>query len=158
MGCGIVGKRPGTHCSVNHVAMLGRTHGVSLPLRTMEDHKASFRYRPEPSDTWREHLLVGRAWQRAKAACDRLRRIYDRRLKARSQGRKESPQPIRQTGSTISFHPSERAAASRNRRGSLMEDGRRPLGGGLWGKGAGQAGNQVRRLGKLAHGPSGRMA
>jgi hypothetical protein len=91
MGCSIDGKRPDTHCGVNHVAMLGRTHGVSLPLRTMEDHKASFRYRPEPSDTWREHLLVGRAWQRAKAACDRLRRIYDRRLKARSQGRKGKP-------------------------------------------------------------------
>ena len=91
MDCSIVGERPDTHCSVNHVAMLGRTHGVSLPLRTMEDHKARFRYRTEPLGAWREHLLIGRTWQRAKAACDRLRRIYDKRPKARSRGRKGKP-------------------------------------------------------------------
>lgn len=28
--------------------------------------------------------LVGRSWQRAKVACDHLRRIYDNRLEARS--------------------------------------------------------------------------
>jgi len=54
----------------------------------MEDQKARFRYRPESSGTWREHLLVSRTWQRAKVDCDRLRRIYDKRLEARSRGSK----------------------------------------------------------------------
>ncbi|ANT52178.1 hypothetical protein A6B35_20935 [Mesorhizobium amorphae CCNWGS0123] len=102
LGSGIVGERPDTRCSVNHVAMLGRTHCVSLPLRTMEDHKASFRYRPEPSGIWREHFLIGRTWQRAKAACDRLRRIYDKRRKARSQGRKPRADPADRVDDLIS--------------------------------------------------------
>ncbi|RJT27765.1 hypothetical protein D3227_35625 [Mesorhizobium waimense] len=54
----------------------------------MEDHKARFRYRTEPPGTWREHLLIGRTWQRAKVACDRLRRIYDKRLEGRPRGSK----------------------------------------------------------------------
>jgi hypothetical protein len=53
----------------------------------------------EPSGTWTVWdevddapaslggcLLIGRTWQRAKAACDLLMRIYDNRLEARSRG------------------------------------------------------------------------
>ncbi|MER9651869.1 hypothetical protein NKJ14_33845, partial [Mesorhizobium sp. M0199] len=52
--------------------------------------------------------LVGRTWQRAKVACDLLKRIYDNRLEARSQ--RESRWPSRWTESTTSYHPSARAA------------------------------------------------
>ncbi|MFK0688830.1 hypothetical protein ACFX5Q_11560 [Mesorhizobium sp. IMUNJ 23033] len=70
----------------------------------MEDHKARFRCRPEPSGTWMvwddvDHapaslggcLLIGRTWQRAKVGCDLLRRIYDNRLESRSLGSKGKP-------------------------------------------------------------------
>ena len=59
-----------TLCSVNHPAMSGRTHGVSLPLGTMEDHKARFRCCPERSGTWRKSVLIGGTWQRTKVACE----------------------------------------------------------------------------------------
>ncbi|MER8957282.1 hypothetical protein NKH98_32530 [Mesorhizobium sp. M0833] len=61
----------------------------------MEDDQSRFRCHPEPSGTWTVWdevdnapaslggcSLVGRTWQRAKVACDLLRRIYDNRLEA----------------------------------------------------------------------------
>ncbi|TPM19950.1 hypothetical protein FKO01_46915 [Mesorhizobium sp. B2-3-3] len=63
----------------------------------MEDRQPRFRCRPAPSGTWTvwDHVadepatlggrkLVGRTWERARSACDLLRRIYDNRLDARS--------------------------------------------------------------------------
>jgi hypothetical protein len=80
-----------THCGVNHLAMSGRTHGSCLPLGIMQHHKASFRRLLETSGTWRESLFTEGTWQRAKAACDLLKRIFDNQLEAGSRGSKTKP-------------------------------------------------------------------
>jgi len=123
-------------CGVNHVAILGRTNGVSLPLGTMEDPKTRFCCRPEQSGTWAVWdevddapaslggcLLIGRTWQRAKAACDLLRRIYDNRLEARSRrgsGGKPADDPVGRADDLISSirksRALEKAQASRPQR------------------------------------------
>jgi hypothetical protein len=70
----------------------------------MEDRQPRFRCHPEPSGTWTVwddvanapanlggRILLGRTWQRAEAARDVLRRIYDNHLEARPVRRLAKP-------------------------------------------------------------------
>jgi len=97
--------------------MSGRTHGVSLPLGTMEDHKARFRCCPERSGTWRKSVLIGGTWQRTKVACDLLKRIFDNQLEAGSRCSEGKPSggPADRVDDLISSIRKRRGALKRTR-------------------------------------------
>lgn len=91
----------------------------------MEDDQSRFRCHPEPSGTWMVWdevdnapaslggcSLVGRTWQRAKVACDLLKRIYDNRLEARSHARKPVAEPVDRVDDLISSIRKSRSFAS----------------------------------------------